>query len=55
MLLKTRRDRWPTLQAAVQDAHPNSVPELLAIGVEEGLPSYLEWVSTESSPAESQA
>lgn len=50
VILKTRRDRWEALQAAVQQHHPNDVPELLALPVIEGLPAYLDWVATEAAP-----
>lgn len=48
VLLKTRRDRWEDLQAAVRDLHPYDVPELLALPVESGLASYLGWVAEET-------
>jgi periplasmic divalent cation tolerance protein len=48
VLLKTRRDRWEDLQEAVRDLHPYDVPELLALPVEEGLSSYLDWVAKET-------
>ena len=48
VLLKTRRDRWEDLQAAVRELHPYDVPELLALPVQEGLPSYLDWVADET-------
>jgi len=48
VLLKTRRDLWERLEAAVQAAHPYDVPELLALPVEAGLGTYLEWVSEET-------
>jgi periplasmic divalent cation tolerance protein len=48
VLLKTRRERWGDLQAAVRELHPYEVPELLALPVEGGLSSYLEWVAEET-------
>lgn len=48
VLLKTRRDRWADLLAAVRELHPYEVPELLALPVEEGLAPYLEWVAGET-------
>lgn len=48
VLLKTRRDRWGDLLAAVRELHPYEVPELLALPVEEGLAPYLEWVAEET-------
>ncbi len=49
VVLKTRRDRWEALQAAVLAAHPYDVPELLALPVETGLGAYLAWVAAEAT------
>ena len=45
VLLKTRKDLWEQLQAAVRELHPYDVPELLALPVDEGLPAYLGWLA----------
>jgi periplasmic divalent cation tolerance protein len=50
VLLKTTRDRWPALRAAVDRDHPYRVPELLAVPVVGGLPAYLAWVHAETTP-----
>ncbi len=52
VLLKTTRDRWPALRAAVDRHHPYRVPELLAVPVVHGLPAYLAWVAAETTPGE---
>ena len=49
VLLKTRKERWPALKAAVEAHHPYEVPELLAIPVVDGLQPYLDWVASEVS------
>lgn len=49
VLLKTRRDRWSDLAAAVSRRHPYEVPELLALPVQAGLDAYLSWVNEETS------
>ncbi len=48
VILKTRQDRWETLQSTVRELHPYDVPELLALPVEAGLPAYLEWLAGET-------
>ena len=50
VVLKTSRDRWGELQAAVLERHPYDVPELLALPVEAGLPAYLEWLAEQTTP-----
>ncbi|NIN09939.1 MAG: divalent cation tolerance protein CutA [Gemmatimonadales bacterium] len=49
VILKTRRDRWGRLQAAVRTLHPYDVPELVAVPVEIGLSAYLDWVNQETA------
>lgn len=51
VLLKTARDRLDSLTAAFASLHPYAVPELLVVGIEEGLSAYLRWVWDETRPA----
>jgi len=44
VLLKTRDDLLEGLKRRLGEVHPYDVPELLAFEVDDGLPSYLEWV-----------
>jgi periplasmic divalent cation tolerance protein len=50
VILKTRRDRWEALVEAIRQHHPYEVPELLAVPVERGIPSYIAWVGEETRP-----
>lgn len=43
-LIKTRRDRFEALAAAIRTLHPYEVPEILAVPVAAGNPSYLAWL-----------
>ncbi len=43
-LIKTREDLYEALEAAVREAHPYEVPELLALPVVKGSKDYLEWL-----------
>ncbi len=45
LLMKTSSSRYDDLAAAVSELHPYEVPELLALAVERGSESYLQWVS----------
>ena len=44
LLAKTSRRAWPKLEHCVIENHPDDVPEIVAAPIEEGLPSYLQWV-----------
>ena len=49
VLIKTTRERYPALEAAVREVHPYDLPELIAVPVESGLPAYLDWVRAETA------
>jgi periplasmic divalent cation tolerance protein len=50
VLIKTTRERYPALEAAIRAAHPYELPEIIAVPIERGLPAYLDWVAAETSP-----
>jgi periplasmic divalent cation tolerance protein len=49
MLIKTTAERYPALEAAIRAGHPYELPEIIAVPIERGLPSYLDWVAAEAS------
>lgn len=48
LLMKTTRDAYPRLEAALRKLHPYEVPEIIALPVSAGLPEYLNWVVAET-------
>jgi periplasmic divalent cation tolerance protein len=44
LLIKTRRERFEALRAALVALHPYEVPEAIAIPVEGGHQPYLDWL-----------
>lgn len=44
LVIKTRRERFDALRAALIELHPYELPELLALPVAAGHPAYLEWL-----------
>jgi periplasmic divalent cation tolerance protein len=50
VLIKTTRERYPALEAAIRAAHPYELPEIIAVPIERGLPAYLDWVAAETAP-----
>jgi len=48
VLIKSTRERYPELEAAILSRHPYSTPEIIAWPVERGLADYLAWVERES-------
>jgi periplasmic divalent cation tolerance protein len=51
MLIKTTRDRYAALEAAIRAGHPYELPEIIAFPVTAGLAGYLQWVDAETRPA----
>jgi periplasmic divalent cation tolerance protein len=45
LLVKSTSERYAALELAIRRQHPYEVPEILALPVEFGLASYLEWVA----------
>ena len=52
LLIKTRQDLYPDLEAAILERHPYEVPEILALPVQDGLPDYLDWVAASTGEDE---
>lgn len=50
LLAKTSAERYPALEAAIREAHPYELPEIIAVPIERGLPAYLAWVDAETRP-----
>lgn len=44
LLIKTRRDLYPKLEARLRTLHPYELPEIVMVGIEAGLPGYLAWI-----------
>jgi len=51
VLIKTTRERYHALEAAIRAAHPYELPEIVAVPIERGLAAYLQWVEAETAAA----
>lgn len=49
LLIKTTRAAYPRLEQLIRAAHPYELPEIIAVPVTTGLPTYLDWVSLETA------
>lgn len=49
VLIKTTRERYAALEAAIREAHPYELPEIVAVPIERGLPAYLDWLAMETA------
>ncbi len=48
MIIKTAQDRLPSLIHRIKELHPYEVPEVIALSIEDGDPTYLEWILSET-------
>ena len=48
VLIKSTRDRYPQLEAAIRERHPYALPEIITWPIEPGLEAYLRWVEEET-------
>ncbi len=51
-IFKTRAENFELIKARVAALHTYEVPELIALDITDGLPSYLAWVIEGSSPVD---
>lgn len=48
LLIKTVAARYAELETAIKALHPYRVPEIVALSIVDGLPSYLDWIAQET-------
>ena len=51
MLLKTRAERWPDVEAAIRALHGYALPAIHAIATTHAHAPYAEWVHDSSGPS----
>jgi len=47
LLIKTSAAHYAELEAAIIELHPYECPEIVAVGIENGLAEYLGWMASE--------
>ena len=45
LVIKTRRDLYRRVEAAIRAGHPYDVPEIIALSVSDGHAPYLAWIA----------
>jgi periplasmic divalent cation tolerance protein len=50
VVLKTRQDRFKEIDETIHAIHSYSVPELIALPIVDGAPSYLTWLKDATNP-----
>lgn len=44
LIIKTRSNLYPLLEARITELHPYTVPEVIALSLEQGAKAYLDWI-----------
>lgn len=44
VIIKTTQQRYEAIAQTIQHIHPYQVPELIALPISQGLPTYLDWI-----------
>ncbi len=52
LIIKSSREKFDGLRAALESAHTYEVPEVIAIPIVDGAPNYLSWIERELQTAE---
>lgn len=50
LTIKTRRERYVAVEAALRAAHPYELPEIIAVPVIDGYAPYIDWIAAETEP-----
>ena len=55
IIFKTRKVLMAALGEVIQAHHPYEVPECVSVAMQEGLPSYLQWIDQETDQSPTNA
>ena len=48
LLMKSKASLYPGIEEEIRRQHPYELPEIIAINIDKGLASYLDWVVSET-------
>ncbi|SEK96933.1 divalent-cation tolerance protein CutA [Nitrosovibrio tenuis] len=48
VLIKTVEQHYARLEQVIKSLHPYELPEIIAVPISNGLPSYLKWIENET-------
>jgi periplasmic divalent cation tolerance protein len=51
LLIKATADGFDALRERIVEMHPYEEPEIVAVPIVDGLPSYVEWIASSTRPA----
>ncbi|MCF6312865.1 MAG: divalent-cation tolerance protein CutA [Verrucomicrobiales bacterium] len=45
VFIKSTKNNYPNIETRIQEAHPDQVPEIISMPIDQGSPAYLAWIS----------
>lgn len=48
LLIKTRQEVYPLLEARIRELHPYQIPEITALPIQTGSAAYLDWIADQT-------
>lgn len=48
LLIKTRQEVYPLLEARIRELHPYQIPEITALPIQIGSAAYLDWIADQT-------
>lgn len=48
LLMKTQSDLYTEIEQIIKENHPYTLPQLIQIPIDKGLPDYLQWIANET-------
>lgn len=51
LIIKTVKHRYREIEETIREMHPYEVPEIIALDIEQGEESYLQWISQSTTKA----
>lgn len=48
LLIKCPSEKYPQLETALKNRHPYELAEIIAVSIDAGLPTYLDWIRDET-------
>ena len=52
LLIKTRQEVYPLLEARIHELHPYQIPEIIALPIQTGSAAYLDWIADSTGASE---
>lgn len=46
LMIKSQRQRFAAIEAAIKRLHPYQLPEIIAVAIEDGSSEYLKWIDS---------